>query len=44
VNKNEYIRVEDLEVYKLSIELSDLAWNVYESLNWQDKKNGLALI
>jgi hypothetical protein len=44
VNKNEYIRVEDLEVYKLSIELSDLVWNVYESLNWQDKKNGLALI
>jgi four helix bundle protein len=27
-----------LEVYQLAIELSDLAWSVYEEMDWQTKK------
>mgnify|MGYP001558176477 CR=1 FL=1 len=34
----DYIELKDLEVYKLSRELSCVAWNIYENLNWQDKK------
>ncbi|PCJ85760.1 MAG: four helix bundle protein [Flavobacteriales bacterium] len=33
-----YIQLKDLEVYQLARELSRLAWKIYESLNWQDKK------
>lgn len=36
--KNRYIPLRDLEVYRLARELSQYAWNVYENLNWQDKK------
>lgn len=35
---NNYIKLGDLEVYKLAIELSDLAWPVYENMDWQTKK------
>lgn len=30
--------LEDLEVYKLAREISDEAWQIYNSLSWQDKK------
>jgi four helix bundle protein len=33
-----YIMLKDLEVYQLARELSELGWDIYESLNWQDKK------
>ncbi|MFC1646259.1 four helix bundle protein [Candidatus Omnitrophota bacterium] len=33
-----YIPLENLEVYKLSRELSSIAWIIYEQLSWQDKK------
>jgi len=28
----------DLDIYKLSIELSDLAWEIYKEMDWQTKK------
>jgi len=34
----EYINLKDLEVYKLSIQLSKRAWGIYEGLDWQTKK------
>ncbi|MBU0533526.1 MAG: four helix bundle protein [Candidatus Omnitrophica bacterium] len=34
----DYIPLSALEVYKLSRELSEIAWQIYETLNWQDKK------
>lgn len=33
-----YILLKDLEVYKLARELSRIAWEIYESLDWRDKK------
>ena len=33
-----YIKLNDLEVYKLARELSQLGWKIYEPLTWQDKK------
>ena len=38
MDKNSYILLKDLEVYKLAIELSKRGWEIYENLNWQDKK------
>ena len=35
---DKYISLKDLEVYKLSRELSWTAWKIYEDLNWQDRK------
>jgi len=32
-----YINLQDLVVYQLARELSDLGWKVYETLNWRDK-------
>ncbi|MBI4645270.1 MAG: hypothetical protein HY738_01435 [Bacteroidia bacterium] len=37
-DKNEYILLEDLEVYQLARKLSSIGWQIYESLSWQDKK------
>lgn len=34
----EYIELKNLEVYKLARQLSHKAWEIYETLNWQDKK------
>lgn len=34
----QYILLKDLEVYKLARKLSDLAWKIYKSLDWEDKK------
>lgn len=33
-----YIKLEDLEVYKLARELSRVGWEIYDSLDWQIKK------
>lgn len=35
---SDYIQLKDLEVYKLSRELSRMAWAIYEELGWRDKK------
>lgn len=37
MNKN-YIPLEELEVYQLAKELSKIAWEIYEALDWQTKK------
>jgi len=34
----DYIPLKELEVYKLARELSGIAWEIYEGLNWQNKK------
>jgi four helix bundle protein len=36
--KKKYILLKDLEVYQLARELSKIAWEVYGSLDWQNKK------
>lgn len=36
--KKKYIQIKDLEVYKLARFLSKLAWEIYDSLDWQNKK------
>jgi four helix bundle protein len=36
--EKKFTRVEDLEVYRLARELSQIAWKVYEGLDWQNKK------
>jgi len=33
-----YIKLKDLEVYKLARELSKIGWEIYNSFNWQTKK------
>jgi four helix bundle protein len=33
-----YIKLYDLEVYKLARELSKLGWEIYNGLDWQTKK------
>ena len=35
---NAYISLKDLEVYKLSRELSRIAWKIYEKLDWKTQK------
>jgi len=35
---NKHIKVKDLEIYKLARELSGIGWEIYQNLNWQDKK------
>lgn len=37
-NKNSYIILHDLEVYKLARELSKIGWIIYAKLDWQTKK------
>lgn len=37
-DKKKHIPVRELEVYKLAHELSDIGWDIYENLGWQDKK------
>lgn len=36
--KKQYILLKDLEVYQLARELSKMAWDIYQNLNWQEKK------
>ena len=38
MDKNSYIPLNDLKVYKLARELSKVGWEIYESLNWKEKK------
>lgn len=33
-----YIILKDLEVYQLARRLSEIGWNIYKILDWQDKK------
>ena len=33
-----YILLKELDVYKLARELSRIAWEIYETLDWRDKK------
>lgn len=33
-----FIPLKDLEVYKLARELSKIGWEIYENLDWRDKK------
>lgn len=33
-----YVKLGDLFVYKIAIELCNLGWEIYESMCWQDKK------
>lgn len=35
---DKYIPLEDLEIYKLSRELSKIGWKIYNGLNWQMRK------
>ncbi len=37
-NKKKYILLKDLEVYKLSRELSKAGWEIYKNMDWQTKK------
>lgn len=37
-NGKKFIPLNELEVYRLARELSDLSWEIYSELNWQDKK------
>ena len=37
-NSNTHIELRDMEIYKLSRELSRQAWEIYSALHWQDKK------
>jgi four helix bundle protein len=32
------MELQDLEIYKIALELSNTAWQIYTSLKWQDKK------
>lgn len=36
--RKRYIQLKDLEVYRLTRELSQIAWEIYQDLDWQDKK------
>lgn len=36
---NSYILLKDLEVYKISRELSNLAWKMFNSFDWETKKS-----
>lgn len=34
----DYIQLSNLEVYKIARQLSDLAWTIYNKMNWETKK------
>jgi four helix bundle protein len=36
--KKGYIKLEDLEVYKLSRQLSRMGWAIYKKMDWQTRK------
>lgn len=35
---NNYAKLEDLLVYRLAVELSDLGWNIFKKLSWHEQK------
>ncbi|MGY6523539.1 MAG: four helix bundle protein [Mongoliitalea sp.] len=37
-NRKGYIKLEDLELYQLSRELSRKAWDIYSKLTWEQKR------
>jgi len=38
VMEKKFIPLKNLEVYKLARELSKIAWEIYQDLDWQDRK------
>ena len=38
MNNESYIKLGNLEIYQLAIEISDLVWKIYERMDWQIKK------
>jgi len=36
--EDKYITLENLEVYKYSCQLSEIAWDIYKDFDWQIKK------
>jgi hypothetical protein len=36
--EKKFIPLKDLEVYRLARELSKIAWEIYDCLDWQDRK------
>jgi len=36
--EKKFIPLRDLEVYRLARELSKIAWEIYQDLDWQDRK------
>jgi four helix bundle protein len=38
MERKKYIKLEDLEVYKLAMELSNLSWDIYSNLDYQTRK------
>lgn len=38
MERKQYIKSRDLEVYKLARELSRLGWDIFSKLSWQEKK------
>lgn len=38
MERKKYIKLQDLEVYQLSRELSKIGWEIYQKLDWQTKK------
>jgi hypothetical protein len=37
-NKSNHIRVKDLEIYKSAKALSNVGWEIYQTMDWQTKK------
>lgn len=35
---NKYVKLGDLDVYRLAVEYSDIAWEVYKRMDWETKK------
>lgn len=38
IGGRKYIKLHELEVYRLARELSRIGWEIYNELSWQDKK------
>lgn len=38
MRRKEYLSLDKLKVYQLSRELSRIAWEIYEGLDWREKK------
>lgn len=36
--KKKYIKLEDLEIYRLARQISQSAWEIYESFDWKTRK------
>lgn len=38
MKEGNYIKLGDLEIYKMAVDLSKEAWEIYSNLEWRDKK------